>query len=69
MLLVLRVSTIIVEDLISKAVKIGRDDIHIMVLFWIVVLRSDIRYLIIVVFLLICFLVDDIFKDKYLWIL
>lgn len=65
----IEVSVVLAKSLVLKAVKIDEDGNHTAVLLQIVTLVFDIRCPKIVVFFLICYLVDNIFKDKYLWIL
>lgn len=60
------VSAIAAEGLVLETVEIDWDGNYTTVLFQIVELEFDIRYLEIVVFVLVCSLIDIVFKDKYL---
>lgn len=62
----IKVSAIVVKGLVLKAVEIDRDSNHIIILLQIVMLRFNIRCLKIVVFLLVSYLVDVVFKGEYL---
>lgn len=58
-------SAVMAKDLVLKIVEIFGDDIHTTVLFKIVVLRFNIWCFIIIIFLLVHYLIDIIFKDEY----
>lgn len=53
----------------ENIVEIDREGIYTTVLLQIIVLRSDIWCLVIVVFPLVYYLINHVFKDEYLWIL
>lgn len=65
----MEISAVAAESLILDKVKIIEDGIHTTVKFQIIVLEFDIRYLVIVLFLLVHCLIDVVYFNKYPWIL
>lgn len=61
----LGVSTVVAKSLVLEIVEIVRDGIHTVILLQMVMLRSNIRCLIIVVFFLVRYLVDVVFANEY----
>lgn len=61
----MKVFVIAVETFVLNRFKIIINNIHTIGLLWTIILSSNIKYLVIIIFLLVDYLVDIIFEDKY----